>query len=282
MMKKYSQFINENKNSFSIYDFLEWTKQNSWSKSVDKSKLIKYTEHFIGKGQWSVIENYFSKVFKALEDVDIDYVNDRLLDIYDEYPYHDSKYAIRSVAYGDIYSYSDKNSQKLRGMISVTDISEDSKLYIIVNFLGKILNETLLIYDFKDTVMTRRSNDEVYVTSDEWSLKNFKNQELEILKDKRFVSTHEYSISKFLKLKKEFSIEKCLEMYLPAIYISISSYKFMGARMSHNKIRKEFENILPSILSDISYSEILWNWKVPEGKDDIEIYDYDLKILLNI
>lgn len=282
MIKNYKKFINESKHSFSIYDFLEWTREYSWSESIDKSDLVKYTEHFIGSGQWTIIEEHFDKIFKSLKQVDIDYVNDRLLDIFDEYPYHDMKYATCAVVYGDILSYNENNSQKLRGMMSVKEPSEQRKLNIIVNFLNKILSETLWIYDFKNSKMSRTSNDEIYVTSDKWSLKNFKEQELEIITDEEFISKNEYSMSKFLKIKNNFSIEKCLENYLPAIYISIGSYKFMSAKFSFNKIKKEFENILPSILNDIDYSEILWNWKLPEGKDDIEIYDYDFKILLNI
>lgn len=277
MVKNYYQFINENKNSFLIYDFLEWTRQNSWSSYVNKSELIKYTEHFIGNGQWSIIERYFDRVFRALESVDIDYVNDRLIDIYDEYPFHDMKYAIYSVVYGDV-------DENISGVMSVTEISETRKLNIIVNFLNRILNNTLWIYDFKNTIATRLTSDELYVTSDEWSLKNFKYQDIDIVKniDKMDQRIPEYKMVKFLKLKNNFSIEKCLEMYLPAIYISISTYKFMNAKISHNKIRKEFEDILPSILHDIDYSEIIWDLKLPENKEDIEIYDYNLKILLNV
>jgi hypothetical protein len=276
MVKNYYQFINENKNSFSIYDFLEWTRQ-SWSSYVNKSELIKYTEHFIGNGQWSIIERYFDRVFRSLESVDIDYVNDRLIDIYDEYPFHDMKYAIYSVVYGDV-------DENISGVMSVTEISETRKLNIIVNFLNRILNNTLWIYDFKNTIATRLTSDELYVTSDKWSLKNFKHQDLDIVKniDKMDQRIPEYKMVKFLKLKNNFSIEKCLEMYLPAIYISISTYEFMNAKISHNKIRKEFEDILPSILHDIDYSEIIWDLKLPENKEDIEIYDYNLKILLNV
>jgi len=196
------------------------------------------------------------------------------------------KYATCAVVYGDISRYDEKNYEKLSGMMSVVEISEQRKLNIIVNFLNKILSDTLWIRNFKDNKMTRTSNDEIYVTSDKWSLKNLKEQELEIInksvRNEPFSTFNEYSINKFLKLKNNFSIEKCLEQYLPAIYISISSYKFSAAKLSHNKIRKEFEDILPSILNDIDYSEILWDWELQKDKDDIEIYGYGLKILLNI
>jgi len=72
MIKKYKNFINESKENFSIYDFSDWTKEYSWSKSINKSDLVKYTEHFIGMGQWSIIEKHFDRIFKALENIDID------------------------------------------------------------------------------------------------------------------------------------------------------------------------------------------------------------------
>lgn len=281
MIKKYEQFIFESNDQFTIYEFLEWLKLNSWSESsINKSDLIKYTEKFIGQGQWLIIETYFDRLFESLRNVDVDYINDRLTELFDEYSYHDMKYAVLSVAYGDISKYHDPTESRYRGLMSVTKISESKKLYIIANFLSKVLQDCLMIYDFKSSIQTRKTPDELLVTSDEWSLKNFKNQNLEIFNDLSITSL--YSFNNFLKLKNNFSIENCLDMYRPAIYISIGSFKFMASKISHNKIRKEFEELLPSFLHDIDYDDILWDMKAPQSGEDIEIYDYSLKILLKM
>lgn len=281
MIKTYNQFITESVDNFSIYDFLEWTKHNSWNKSIDKSKLIQYTERFIGSGQWNIIDNYFSRLFKTLENVDIDYINDRLEDVFEEYPLHDMKYVIRSVAYGDVSKFDQSSNSRYNGMMSVKDTSEINKLNIIVNFLNKLLHECLIMIDLTDTKKTRVTPDELYVTSDEWSLKNFKDQKLEIMNDQEV--TQSWGYKKFLKLKEGFTIERCLDMFRPAIYISIGSYKFMASKISHNKIRSQLEDILPSFLHDVEYDEIMWSMKAPqENESDIEIYDYDLKILLKM
>ena len=281
MIKTYNQFITESVDNFSIYDFLEWTRHNSWNKSVDKSKLIEYTEHFIGSGQWNIIDNYFSRLFETLENVDIDYINDRLEEIFEEYPLHDMKYVIRSVAYGDISKFDQSSNHRYNGLMSVKETSEINKLNIIVNFLNKLLNECLIMIDFSATKKTRITPDELYVTSDEWSLKNFKDQKLEIMNVQE--ATQSWAYKKFLKLKEGFTIERCLDMFRPAIYISIGSYKFMASKISHNKIRTELEDVLPSFLHDVKYDEIMWSMKKPQDNEsDIEIYDYDLKILLKM
>ena len=280
MIKKYEQFIFESSKDFNIYDFLGWLKENSWSKSVNKSELAKYTEQFIGQGQWSVIDTYFEKLFDTLKNVDLDYINDRLQEVFEEYPYHDMKYVVRSVAYGDLSNYSKPVDQRYRGLMSVSEVSENKKLNIIANFLSSITNDCLIMHDFKSTIMTRTTPDELLVTSDEWSLKNFKDQNLAILDDESVTSL--YSFKKFLDLKNNFSIERCLDMYRPAIYISIGSYKFMNSKISHKKIHQELEEALPSFLHDTDYEDILWDMKLPVGEEDVEIYDYSVKILLKM
>lgn len=282
MIKNYYEFIIESNKYFSIYDFLEWLNKNCWSKSIDKSELIKHTEHFIGKGQWNIIEKHFDKIFNSLENIDIDYINDRLLDIFDEYPLHDSKYAVCAVCYSNDYT------GNITGTITVSEVNENKKLNIIMNFLMFILNKSLFIHYFKNTIQIRTTNDELYVTSDEWSLKNLKYQDIDILKDDKT----DINFRNFLKFKNEFSIDKYLNLYLPAIFIYISGGGFGEmSKISLNKITKQFEDILPSILHDIDYSDILYSWKLPKYSDDapfplplpdIEIYDFDLKIILNI
>ena len=57
----------------------------------------------------------------------------------------------------------------------------------------------------------------------------------------------------------------------------------MASKISHNKIRSQLEDVLPSFLHDVEYDEIMWGAKKPQDNEsDIEIYDYDLKILLKM
>jgi predicted nuclease of predicted toxin-antitoxin system len=280
MIKKYNLFIESTNNNFTIYHFYDWLRDNSFGNDIlNKSELIKHTEHFIGKGQWAIIENYFNNIFEKLNSVDIDYINDRLLNIFDEYIYHDMKYAITAVAYSDYKYISEVVYDKyddLTGLLSISKINESKKLDIITHFLSNTLYNILWI---SATNQTRRSIDELFVNSDYYALKNFKNQNLEIMKDNKITSLYNYN--KFLKLKENFSIEKVLELYVPCIYITISNYGFSPSKMLYSKIKKEFEDILPSILHDINYDKIIWEHKLPPDKKDIEIYDYSLKIILN-
>ena len=104
MIKKYKLFLESNSN-FSIYDYYEYLKEISWKKDINESEFINHIEHFIGKGQWSLISEHFNKIFGALENVDIDYINDRLKDVFDEYLDLDLSYAIRCILYGDYDNY---------------------------------------------------------------------------------------------------------------------------------------------------------------------------------
>lgn len=278
MIKKYKLFLESNSN-FSIYDYYEYLKEISWKKDINESEFISHIEHFIGKGQWLLISEHFNKIFVSLENVDIDYINDRLKDVFDEYLELDLSYAIRCILYGDYDNYNRDVRSRYNGMMSVKEITNNIKLIMICEFLRNMLSDVLWVSSYRDRIMSRTSNDEMYVTSDEWSIKNLSKQKLE-LENKKIES--EYSKEKYLKFQKEFSVEKYLDMFRPGIYVTVGTSQFMGAKFSHNKIKNEFESVLPSILPDLGFEDVIWPYKVPQDKEDIEIYEFDFKILLKM
>jgi hypothetical protein len=278
IIRNYKLFLESN-SKFSIYDYQEYLKKISWNENINELEFKEHIEHFIGIGQWDVINTHFQKIFDSLDNVDIEYINDRLGDIFDDYIEFDLSYTIRCILYGD-YDFLDRDNQhRYNGMMSVKEVNNNKKLIIICEFLKSLLSDVLWLRTFNDRITSRITDDEKYVTSDYWSIKNLSKQILEI--EKRDVES-EYSKTKFLKFKEGFSIDKYLDMYKPGIYITIGSKEFMGNKMSHNKIKKEFENILPSILHDLDYEEVIWGSKLPTDMEDIEIYEYDFKILLKM
>jgi hypothetical protein len=64
---------------YSIYDWFEDLKSMQWSrKSINKSELKKWTEHFIGSGWYDKISDLVDNIFDSIRKVDIDYINDRM------------------------------------------------------------------------------------------------------------------------------------------------------------------------------------------------------------
>jgi hypothetical protein len=272
-VKNYNRFLESNLN-FSIYDYFNYLKYISWSDKINESEFINHVEHFIGKEQWSLINEHFQRAFDILDAVDIDDINDRMYDIFDEYLYHDMSYVIRTISYGDIDRYNNEPKLRYNGLMSVTETDKNSKLHIICNFLKDLLYKVLWITDHGHSGFTKKpqfSMDQLYVTSDKFSIKNFKNIDVT-------VSATPFSLKRYLKMKSEFSIERYLDMYRPSIYISVGSSMMMSAKISKNKITKEFQEVLPSIISDLNYDTVIWPYT--NSQQDIEIYDFDIKILL--
>lgn len=277
-IQRYSKFL-ESKYEFSIYDYYDSLRNIRWSDQISEVEFSRNVEHFIGKGQWNLINGHFQKIFDVLETVDIEYINDRLLDIFDEYPYHNVKYAVRSVAYGDFERYDEEPDRRYNGMMSVSKTDTNRKLDIICHFLKNLLNDTIWIRYWSEKKPVRVSDEEKFVTSDEFSIKNFKNLSF----DPKLGEN--WNLTKFLDFKSKFSVEKFLDMYRPSIFITIGAEKV--TKISHNKIKSEFSELLPSILSDLDYEEVIWPWRqkpnnVTKEDEDFDIYDFDLKIILKM
>ena len=70
---------------YSIYDWVEDLKGYEWgTKILRESSLKLWTDHFVGSGYWEKIKSLVDKMFESISKVDIDYINDRMYDVYDE------------------------------------------------------------------------------------------------------------------------------------------------------------------------------------------------------
>lgn len=277
-LKNYKIF-SESKSQFSIYDFFDFLRNCYGSTfTIEESVLADHVEHFIGSGQWNIINSHFNKIFDVLNTVDIEYTNDRLKDLFDEYPYHDMSYAVRCVAHGDIQNIGNDIQHRYNGLSTVTNTDNLTKLKSICFFLRDLLNDTLFIEkgfgSSRDHLRT--TPDEIFVTDDWFSLKNFKSHKY----------AYEYSVndswvrSRHDRLKKNFSIENYLSMRVPAIYIQIDSKQYMGNKISQNTIIKQFEEVLPSITHDLDVEAVVYSRQ--KSAEDVELYEFDAKIILKL
>jgi hypothetical protein len=294
-VKNYSKFLENQSQEFSIYDFYNYCGDVAWHNvKLDEGELKSHIEHFIGTGTWDIINSHFTKIFNVLQSVNMDFIDARMYDIFDEYLNHDVKYAVRCVAYGDFDRWDAEPERRYNGMMSVRTPDNQSKLSNISSFIRTLLYPCLFLSDFKSKSLSLRTTpDEIYVNSDEFSIKNLPNTKLQI--EDNFEKTWSFSkylqfakdfslerclsVSKYLQFAKDFSLERCLSVYKPGIFINISSDKYMGSKMSYNKIIGEFEELLPAITGDLDVEVICMDKKRPQ---DMEIYDFDVKIILSI
>ena len=77
--------------------------------------------------------------FDALSKVDIETVNDRMYDVYDEIPSAKQKYSVLCIAYGNYENHGKPNKNKHNGLISVMNVNEESKLRIVKHILIDII-----------------------------------------------------------------------------------------------------------------------------------------------
>jgi hypothetical protein len=269
--------------NYSIYDWAEDIKSSQWvlskSNKVNESSLRLWTEHFIGEGYWIKINSLVDRMFVALSKVDIENVNDRMYDVYDEIPSSKKKYSILSIAYSDYKNHDKPNRNKYNGLISVINVNEESKLRIVKHILLNIISPTLDIGGYPSTIL-RRSDEQYYVTDKKWNCANFDidNYGVEAF-NKGGMSTY------YIDEKRKYSVDKVLDMYRPAISINIGGYdnSHLTGKMNLKKLESDIDEALLSILPELDYEEAVFDKSRFDRlfDDNTDINDYSFKILLN-
>ena len=291
-LEKYNYFLERSESSqYGIYDWFEDIKSFQWvrnqSNKVNGSSLKVNTEHFIGEGYWQKITSLVDKMFDSLSKVDIENVNDRMYDVYDEIPSSKEKYSVLCIAYGNYEKHDGSNKNKYSGLISIMKINEESKLRIIAHILIDIISPTLNIGRYSNT-MLRRSDEQYYVTDKKWNCVNFDidnygfkdGDEFPNDESKGKIRIFNYDIES----KKAYSVDKVLDMYKPAININIGGYNnsHLTGKMNLKKLESDIDEALLSILPELDYEEVIFDMSRFDRRydDDTDINDYSFKILL--
>ena len=300
IIKNYIQFIKESSykifesdTNYSIYDWFEDIKSSQWgwgrskSNKVNESSLKVNTEHFIGEGYWQKITSLVDRMFDALSKVDIETVNDRMYDVYDEIPSSKQKYSVLCIAYGNYENHDKPNKNKHNGLISVMSVNEEAKLRIVKHILIDIISPTLNIGSYPGK-MLRRSDEQYYVTDKKWNCVNFDIDNYEFKDGDEFPSDERRSVTIYsydIKNKKAYSVDKVLDMYKPTININIGGYdnSHLTGKMNLKKLESNIDEALLSILPELDYEEVVFDMSRFDRvyDDDTDINDYSFKILLN-
>jgi len=291
-LEKYNSFLEKSESSkYGIYDWFEDLKRYQWNQNqksmVSESSLKKWSDHFIGEGYWEKIKDLVDRMFIAMSKVDTDYINDRMYDVYDEIPESKKKWTMCCVAYGDYENHDKPNNRKYNGLLSVPKPKDSDKLNIIISILKDIVNPTLSIGGYP-SILLRRDDDQYYVTDKKWNCANFNIDNYGIKLGDKFKGDERRDVTIYssdINKKKDYSVDKILDMYKPCVTINIGGYSdsHLTGKMNLRKLESDIDAVLPSILPTLDYEEVIFD--VSRGNrqfdDDSDIYDYTIKILLN-
>lgn len=274
---------------YSIYDWFEDLKSIQWNrKNVNNSDLKKWSDHFIGSGVYQKISKLVDDIFNSIRSVDYNYINDRMLEVWDELPTNKDKYVMACVAYGDYENLDKEIMYRYNGLLSVMNPSDDSKkLDIIIHIIKDIIYPTLFIGS--PSIPLRRTEEQIYVTDKKWNCENFDIDSYEFNEGEEFDNggTGRRSTTTIFKSeldkKKNYEVDKVISMYKPCLVIEIGghndSHRTGKIKLSH--LEPILDDVLETILPDLDYEEVIWDKS--RGKrqfTDDEFYDYTLKILL--
>lgn len=291
-LEKYNSFLERSESpQYGIYDWFEDLKRFQWAQNqksmVSESSLKKWSDQFIGEGYWEKIKDLVDRMFVAMSKVDTDYINDRMYDVYDEIPEGKEKWTMCCVAYGDYENHDKPNNRKYNGLLSVPNPKEGDKLNIIISILKDILNPTLRIGSYP-SVFLRRDDDQYYVTDKKWNCANFDIDNYVIKEGDKFKGDERRDVtihSSDIRSKKDYSVDKILDMYKPCITINIGGYSdsHLTGKMNLKKLESDIDEVLPAILPTLDYEEVIFDSSRGNRQfdDNIDIYDYTIKILLN-
>jgi hypothetical protein len=273
---------------YSIYDFFEDLKSMEWGhKAKNVSELKKWSEHFIGVGYFDKISKKVDSIFKSIDKIDLDYVGDRMLEVWDELPYGKERNIYLAVAYGNYEKYDDSNYSKFNGLMYTRNDNKDKKLNVIIHMIKDIIYPTLFIG--YPSISIRKTDEQIHVTDEKWNCKNFNidNYDIEVNKEYengnsgRRNTTTIYP-SDFNKLKL-YHVDKVIEMHKPCLVMDIGGYSesHLTGKISLSKLEPLLDDVLETILPELDYEDIIWD-KARGSRQfsDDEFYDYTLKILL--
>lgn len=268
---------------YDIYDWYEDLKRYQWraveKQRVNESSVKFWCNHFIGEGWYEKILSHADKIINSLKKVDTDYINDRMYDIYDEFAQDKSKWTMCSVFYGDVERYNNTNRTKFNGSLTVPNPKEKGEnLRIAIHIMKDIIQPTLSIGGFRESVNLRTNQDEIFVTDKKYQCQNFNILNYKISSDDNVSS---YSI----KQKQKYDINLYLDMYQPGIIVNIGGYSDHGnGKFRLKDLEDKLDDTLPSILHDLNYKEVIFDHSryTRQFRDSDSFTEYTLKILLKI
>jgi len=271
---------------YSIYDWFEDLKSDNRKPSnIQRHKV--WCEHFIGEGWWDKITNHVDKIFKTFEGVNMEFVNDVLLEVWDQFE-NKEKSNYFCVLYG-YHKDKDKISEiKWSGQRPIMELTQQRKDAIIISILIDIVYPTLFI-GFPSTLL-RRSKEEEYVTDKKWQCQNFNidNYSIELGMDfqvpgeRRSTKIFSHTLDDF----RGYSPDVILNLHQPSLVLNIGGWNdsYLSGTFTLQKVEELMDEAISILERELDIKEVIWDNSRSERSfsTDTEVYDYDVKILLKM
>ena len=159
----------------------------------------------------------------------------------------------------------------------IWDLNDEfRKCYIIISILIAIVYPTLYYSRFKEQASFRDGNEALYVTDKKWQCQNFDFEQ--------FHKTGHIRDYEFEKVQK-YSPENVLSMYKPGVVINIGGWgsdSYHTGEMYLEELEMALDAAIEVVESEVDYEEVIFDHSRGERQfNNLEIYDYTIKILLN-
>ena len=266
--------LDTKQSDYSIEDFYLDCKLVMTFHKNDTRFVDLWTDHFIGDGYLKKIKDRVDKLFEELEHIDIHDIKSRLFDIsmdlevpYDCYP------AIFTFESGSTGTKPVKFEQLHKNRI-MCDI-----LYDIINptiSIGSSFRKSEPMHYLRD------NNSKKYVLDKKYQCVNFfKNQDITDIIDQNGTYSD--------KLKyKEYNIDNILyDIFKCGVSIYFGNHSY-NIKFNMGEMERRITDVIPALVQDIDYEDIKFeNNSINELSErrfstDIEINDYNVKIILNL
>lgn len=289
-LNKYNSFL-ESKREFDIYDLYEKLKEYTWGNgTADLRNIQKWSDRFIGDSVFEKVSELVDRIFDSLRGFDFGDFKNGLYEIFDEY-LEKHNHVMLCVLHSDPMDNFTK-SKKFSGSIGVS--TEDSeKTRVICTILRDMISPTIRIG--YPSILLRNTKEEETVSDKKYQCINFnidnyeisKNLNVEIPNGNAVGRRAHTTITEFdLNKIRKYDLDDYYDSYKPGIYIGIGGHgdKGYGKYMNLRKLESDFDSILPRILQDVDYDEIIWDAARGSRRfdDNTDIDDYTVKILLKI
>lgn len=270
-IKNYNLF-KESKEDYSIIDF--YYDLHPYSKK--NINLEYYSEIFLGKGIYKRISEFVDKMFETFEGIDLEDIELKLTEITDYIE------GVNVDIYFSILNCNWKESEedvssKFNGASFLHDDPKKHRNRIIKYIIRDIIHPTIGIFQWKNNLYLRTTNEEIYVLDEKYNCKNFDITNFAVYNTNEFKEATRFGDEIF-----EYNIERFFECYAPAIYIDFNPTTAYKEFVVLKDIESRLDEVLPRIFHYIPYKEIIWDFSrfTRRFEDTRKINEYKVKVIL--
>lgn len=276
MIKSYKLFTEAKEKVYNIWDFERDLINSLQDIQVHRMMRIgegnyefikEKSEKFIGPGVYDKVLNLIDRISKSLDELDVQHVKDRLIDIRDEY--YPAQFKVYS---GMMYG---KNS-------TLSYNGKSSRNWYLLYILHEMLRPTLRFGHPARSI--RNTDEEVLVNDPKYQCINFDPFKYEIFKKNIPVPELNAADTNYLNYIKgtpdtrtlDYKLNDFYDRYKPIVIINIKG------DVNIKQVESDFDKILPSITANLDYSDIIWDHSRGTRRfdDNREMDEYSLKIVL--